>query len=142
MTLASRYQWIETVSDELLREADESVQEEPDPADWQKQEWEIAKRIVTTDCCLKLPDKFDIHEWAIMRDFAHSLASDSIPEELPSAIHGTGAFRHFKTTPRQHRVESAWFTFRTEALNRVLSTSAKKVTSVDSKPIQPGAARG
>jgi hypothetical protein len=53
-----------------------------------------------------------------MRDFAHSVASDSIREELLSAIQGAGAFRHFKATLR-HRVESAWFTFRTEALRQI-----------------------
>jgi hypothetical protein len=38
---------IETVSHDLLREADESGDgPEPDQPDWQKQEWAIAKRIV------------------------------------------------------------------------------------------------
>jgi hypothetical protein len=110
---------IETVSDDLLRQAEESLEREPDLAVWQKHEWEIAKRIVATDCFLKLPDKFDVHEWAIMRDFSHSVASDSIREELLSAIHGAGAFRHFKAALRRHRIESAWFTFRTEALKQI-----------------------
>src|SRR3954466_14862358 len=60
---------IETVSDDLLRQAKESLEKEPDLAVWQKQEREIAKRIVATDCFLKLPDKFDVHEWAITRTF-------------------------------------------------------------------------
>jgi hypothetical protein len=53
-----------------------------------------------------------------MRDSAHSVASDSIREELLSVIQGAGAFRHFKATLR-HRVESASFTFRTEALRQI-----------------------
>ena len=62
---------IETFSDDLLREADESADdEEPDLPAWQKEEWEIAKRILSTDRFQKLPTKFDVHEWAIMHDFS------------------------------------------------------------------------
>jgi hypothetical protein len=110
---------IETVSDDLLREADESVQEEPDLPAWQKQEWEIAKRIVSTNRFQKLPTKFDVHEWAIMQDFSRSVASDRIREDLLNALHGAGAFRHFKDTLRRHRIESTWFTFRAEALRQI-----------------------
>src|SRR5207248_3152956 len=46
--------------------------------------------------CLQLPTKFDVHEWAVMRDFSYSVQSDTIREDLLNAIHGTGAFRHFK----------------------------------------------
>jgi hypothetical protein len=35
---------VETVSNDLLGQADVSVGEEPDLPAWQKQEWEIAKR--------------------------------------------------------------------------------------------------
>jgi len=38
-----------TVSDELLRGAEEHGDEEPDLPDWQKDELEMAKRIVSTD---------------------------------------------------------------------------------------------
>ena len=41
---------VETVSHFLLREAEKSGDgEEPDVPTWQKQEWEIAKRIVSSD---------------------------------------------------------------------------------------------
>jgi len=38
---------VETVSNELLREAEET-NEEPDLPVWQKQEWQVARRIVST----------------------------------------------------------------------------------------------
>ena len=38
-----------TISEDLLREAEERGDEDPDLPDWQKDEWEIAKRIVSTD---------------------------------------------------------------------------------------------
>ena len=108
-----------TVSKDLLREAEESGDEEPDIPAWQKQEWEIAKRVVSTDCFQKLPTKFDVHEWAIMQDFSRSAESGGVREDLLHAIHGAGAFRNFKDTLRRHRIESAWFAFRAEALRQI-----------------------
>lgn len=43
-----------TVSEDLLSEAEEPGDEEPNLPDWQKDEWAIAKRIVSTDRFLKL----------------------------------------------------------------------------------------
>jgi hypothetical protein len=110
---------VETVSHVLLREAEESGDEEPDHPTWQKQEWEIAKRIISTDRFQELPSKFEVHEWEIMQDFSHSVQSDGIREDLLHAIHGAGAFRNFKDTLRRHGIESAWFAFRTEALRQI-----------------------
>jgi len=110
---------VETVSHDLLREAEESSDEEPDLPTWQKQEWEIAKRIVSTDRFRELPTKFEVHECAIMQDFSRSVESDGIREDLLRAIHGSGVFRNFKDTLRRHRIESAWFAFRTEALRQI-----------------------
>lgn len=109
-----------TVSYKLLREAEENAGgQEPNLHDWQEEEWQAAKRIVSTDRFLGLPTKFDVHEWAIMRDFASSVKRDSIREDLLSAIHGGGAFRHFKHRVRAHNIESAWFAFRSEALRQI-----------------------
>lgn len=111
---------VETVSHELLCEAEAAADDEdPDLPVWQEPEWEIAKRIVSTDRFQKLPTKFDVHEWAIMQDFSRSVAPVRIREDLLNAIHGVGAFRHFHAMLRRHRIESAWFAFRAEALRRI-----------------------
>jgi uncharacterized protein UPF0158 len=109
-----------TVSKDLLRAAEAPGDEEPDLPTWQKDEWETATRIVSTDRFRELPTKFDVHEWAIMQDFSRSLQSDSIREDLVRAIHGPGAFRNFKDTVRRHGMVSAWFAFRTEALRQIV----------------------
>jgi hypothetical protein len=108
-----------TVSKDLLRAAEDPGDEEPDLPTWQRDEWELAKRIVSTDHFRELPTKFDVHEWAIMQDFSRSLQSDSIREDLLRAIHGAGAFRNLKDTVRRHGIDSAWFGFRTEALRQI-----------------------
>src|SRR6266496_2751400 len=90
---------VESVSRDLLslsmaEELEED--EEPDLPEWQYSEWEVARRIVSTDRYKRLPTKFDIHEWAIMQDFSYTVEPGSIREELLNAIHGRGAFRYFK----------------------------------------------
>jgi hypothetical protein len=48
-----------------------------------------------------LPDKFEIHEWAMMECFASSQASARKRDELLDAIHGRGAFRSFRNAIRR-----------------------------------------
>jgi hypothetical protein len=111
---------VETVSNDLLREGEEpDAGEDLNLPEWQAEEWEIAKLIVSTDRFIELPSKFDVHEWAIMEDFSNSVRSDAIREDLLDAIHGAGAFRHFKDNVRRHGIEAAWFAFRTEALRQI-----------------------
>ena len=54
-----------------------------------------------------------------MQDFSRSVEFDSIREDLLHALDGAGAFRNFKDTLHRHRIESAWFGFRTEALRQI-----------------------
>jgi hypothetical protein len=108
-----------TVSEDLFREAEEHGDEEPDVPDWQRDEWEIAKQIVSTARFRSLPTKFDVHEWEIMHDFSRSVESDRIREDLLRAIHGAGAFRNFRNAVRLLGVEPAWFAFRANALRQI-----------------------
>ena len=73
---------------------------------WQKQEWEIARRIVSTDRFQKFPTKFAVHEWAIRQNFSHSVGFERIREDLLHASRGAGAFRNFKDSLRRaaHRI--------------------------------------
>jgi hypothetical protein len=109
---------VEAVSHDILRLA-EAGEEEPDLPEWQKHEWQVAKQVVSTNRFEELPTKFEVHEWAIMQDFARSVESDGIREDLLRVIHGAGAFRNFKDTVRRHGIEPAWFAFRAEALRQI-----------------------
>jgi hypothetical protein len=115
-----------TVSEDLLRKAEEPGDQELDLPDWQKDDWEIANRIVSTDRFRKLPTKFDVHEWSIMQDFSLSVESDRIRQHPLRAIHGPGAFRNFKDTVRRYGIESAWFRFRTDALKQIAVSWCEK----------------
>jgi hypothetical protein len=110
---------VETVSDALLLEVEAGDGEEPDLPAWQKGEWVVAKRIVSTNRFQRLPTKFEVHEWSIMQDFSRSVESGRIREELLRTIHGAGAFRNFKDTLQRHGIEPAWLAFRAEALKEI-----------------------
>jgi hypothetical protein len=111
---------VETVSIDLLGKAEESNDDEDvDLPEWQNEEWEIAKLIVSSDRFVKLPSKFDVHEWAIMEEFSHSVESGRTRADLLHAIHGAGAFRNFKYVIRRDGIEAAWHAFRAEALKQI-----------------------
>jgi hypothetical protein len=112
---------VETLEQDLLRKAEtfEEGDSEPSLPAWQKEQWEIAKRIVASKRFLPLPSKFSVNDWEIMHDFARSIRSEKIREDLLEAIHGAGAFRHFKHMLRNHRLEPSWHAFRTEALKQI-----------------------
>jgi hypothetical protein len=111
---------VRTVAVELLHEAEACADdEEPDFPEWQRHEWEAARRIVFSGRFQKLPTKHDVHEWEIMRDFADSLEPGPVQEDLLHAIHGPGAFRNFKYNLRRHGIEKAWYAFETAALREI-----------------------
>ena len=54
-----------------------------------------------------------------MRRFADSVQGRRIADELQEAIHGSDAFRMFKSVVRRHRIEQQWYAFRDEALAEI-----------------------
>ncbi len=108
---------VHTVSVDLIHEADASEDDEDDEDE--DEEWKMAKRIAFLDRVLKLPTKFDVHEWSIMEEFSNSVRRERIREELLDAIHGAGTFRSFKSAIWRHNIEQAWYAFRMEALKQI-----------------------
>lgn len=123
---------LETASDEMsgyvnrttgqvvsVTQEDLSLAEEgplPDVPDWQREAVAEAKAILESDDWLELPSKFDIHEWEMMDRFGRSLATEAGRTAVADAIHGSGAFRNFKTAIRRLGVESAWIAYRALSL--------------------------
>ncbi|MGO4882262.1 MAG: UPF0158 family protein [Bryobacteraceae bacterium] len=111
---------------ELLDLAELRLAEEPDqpeedlPAAEESHESVIARAVIEDpDRFVRLPTKWDIHEWQIMCDFAESVAPDRLRDDLLNALHGSGAFRYFKDTLRRYRREDDWHLYRTAALRRI-----------------------
>jgi hypothetical protein len=84
--------------------------------DWEIQYFQDVKRILADDAdYLKLPSRFDIHEYEIMERFCLSIPDGKAREVLLRKIRGSGAFRRFKDTIYQYGFENDWFEFRDEA---------------------------
>ena len=88
-------------------------------AEWEKDLTVIAKQIIETDNYIKLPTKFDIHEYAIMEKYCQSIVDDELRKVMFSSIKGSGAFGRFKDNIRRYNIEEDWFDFRTEALKEI-----------------------
>lgn len=101
---------------ELAEETEESLEDVPE---WQRQMLPKVRAVLASDRCLQLPDRFEIHEWSIMDEFAQTRDSERMREELLDAIHGAGAFRMFRSTIRRLGIENSWYKFREEALAEI-----------------------
>jgi hypothetical protein len=107
-----------TVTDE---EQDYLEEEDLDPEDvpeWQRESLEQARRATESERMLRLPDRFEVHEWEIMRQFARSWPVP-ISTQLEDAIHGSGAFRRFRSAIDRVGLREEWFAFRDETLERI-----------------------
>lgn len=104
------------LSDEELRAAEN----DDDPADypeWQRENIEQAKAVQADEGSdggrfIPLPDRFEIDEWDMMRDFTAGLENEDHAEVLLNAIHGRGAFRYFKDRVHEMGLADAWYKFR------------------------------
>jgi hypothetical protein len=95
---------------------DESLDDVPE---WQRELLLKIRVVLQNDCFLELPDRFDIHEWSIMEEFARGQDNDRIRQELLDAIHGAGAFRMFRGLIRRLGIEQSWYQFREKALTEI-----------------------
>lgn len=68
---------------------------------------------------LRLPTKYDIHEYHIMEAFAEAYPDSRIRFELCSAIRGSGAFRRFKNVIRYHSIEQEWYDWRDKSYREI-----------------------
>jgi hypothetical protein len=108
------------ISDESLSLSEAEPEEIDLLPDWQKEEVELAVLIASTDRYLRLPTRFDVHEWNIMAEFCHQVRRDDIRERLLGVIHGNHAFRRFKDRIATHNLWKEWDGFRREALAEIL----------------------
>ncbi len=84
--------------------------------DWLCDDVPRIREILTTQHWLILPTRFDVHEWAIMDEFARSLEDRGLSDDLRAAIHGRGAFRAFKDAVHRRGAHEDWYRFRDAAI--------------------------
>ena len=88
---------------------------------WQREAVELGRNIRKQECerYLALPDRFDVHEWAIMDRFAESLREPRLRSDFRGAIRGAGAFRLFRRLLAEYNLWDAWNRFRQLELRQV-----------------------
>lgn len=109
-----------SISNEQAMEVDSPDEEnEEDRPDWEKETLAQADEIMNSEDWIALPGRYEINEWAIMRDFAQSQTEQSIAEDLLRAIQGRGAFRYFKDRITQYGIREQWFAFKDTVLQEI-----------------------
>jgi len=105
-----------------FNEEEASIAERGDWAqapDWMREYLPKIKRALNDDRILALPDRAHIDEWRMMQDFADERVVCNIRAQLLDAVHGNGAFRHFRRTIERLGIEDQWYRYRSEAMERV-----------------------
>lgn len=72
----------------------------------------LAVREGFSDRYVRLPSKFEIHEWSILNDFGHSLEEPGPQQDVLDAIHSAGAFRRFRAVVTRHGLLDRWYAFK------------------------------
>jgi hypothetical protein len=89
-------------------------------SDLEAEHYQEVKRVLASDPdYLKLPSRFEIHEYEIMERFCLSYPNRKVSDILLRKIRGSGAFRRFKDTIYQYGIEDDWFQYRDEAYKEI-----------------------
>jgi hypothetical protein len=85
---------------------------------WQREAMPKIREALESDKFLVLPDRFEVHEWAIMERFSLE-QNDRAKKALLGAIHGSGAFRHFRNSVELLGLLDAWYRYREQAIQQI-----------------------
>ena len=89
-------------------------------SDLETEYYQEVKRVLASDPdYLKLPSRFEIHEYEIIERFCFSVPDGKVSDVLLRKIRGSGAFRRFKDTIYQYGIENDWFEYRDEAYKEI-----------------------
>jgi len=89
-----------------------------DLLDWQRETMPKIREALESDRFLALPDRVEVHEWAIMERFSRE-QNPRAQQVLLGAIHGSGAFRHFRGAVERLGLLDAWYRYRGEAIEQI-----------------------
>ena len=108
------------ISDDELSMVEEGEDEERvNLPEWRRNMLPALREIVEGEKWASLPNKFDIHEWEIMRRFADRVDDEDLSDKLHRAIRGRAAFRMFRSTVDDAGVREQWLAFKRQALRKI-----------------------
>jgi len=107
---------VQVSEDEIALVEEEAADE--DLPQWQREAMPKIREALESDRFLVLPDRFDVHEWSIMERFSQQ-QNDRARQALLGAVHGSGAFRHFRSAVERLGLLDAWYRYRGEAIEQI-----------------------
>ncbi|MGB8129465.1 MAG: UPF0158 family protein [Candidatus Angelobacter sp.] len=105
------------VSEDEIALVEEGAGDEDLPQ-WERDAMPKVREALESDSFLLLPDRFQVHEWAIMERFSME-QNERARKVLLGAIHGSGAFRHFRSAVERLGLLDAWYRYRKEAIQQI-----------------------
>jgi hypothetical protein len=122
----SSYLDVETGEVHSITEEEFDLAEDPQTAiedlpKWQREAVTLARSIQKQDGkrYMALPDKFDVHEWAMMDRYSMTLRDAQMRNDFHGGIRGAGAFRLFKHLLTEYDLWDAWNRFKQVELRRM-----------------------
>jgi hypothetical protein len=122
----SSYLDVETGEVHSIREEEFDLAEDPQTAmedlpNWQREAVTLARGIQKQEGkrYMALPDKFDVHEWAMMDRFSMTLRDAQMRNDFHGGIRGAGAFRLFKHLLTEYDLWDAWNRFKQVELRQM-----------------------
>lgn len=79
---------------------------------WVETDEELLEEIESSDCYVRLPNQYEIHEYQIMEDFADAVPAGKKQERLFRALNGRKPYRHFKDEIDNLNLDKAYYAYR------------------------------
>jgi len=122
----SSYLDVETGEVHSITEEEFDLAEDPQTAiedlpNWQREAITLARSIQKQEDkrYMALPDKFDVHQWAMMDRFSMTLRDAQVRNDFHGGIRGAGAFRLFKHLLTEYDLWDAWNRFKQVELRQM-----------------------
>lgn len=86
---------------------------------WVETDEKLLEEIESSDCYIRLPNQYEIHEYHIMEEFAEVIPVSKKQEQLMRALRGRKPYRHFKDEIINLNVDKEYYAYRFLSLCRL-----------------------
>ena len=87
---------------------------------------ELEEYICKSDDFIALPEKYEINDYEIMREFIYTLPNGRMQDNLLNAISGRGAFRRFREVLDDYGKTEKWYAYKEAAYEQIAREWAER----------------
>jgi hypothetical protein len=112
---------VHSITEEEFDLAEDAQTAMEDLPNWQREAVMLARSIQKQEGkrYMALPDKFDVHEWAMMDRFSMTMRDAQMRNDFHGGIRGAGAFCLFKYLLTEYNLWDAWNRFKQVELRQM-----------------------